>query len=61
MKTFKILDSFMKENDLLWNNYVKICTDGILSMVGSIKGLTALAKKNEKITLVDKIFICWLK
>ena len=48
--TFKILESFMKENNLLWTNCVEICTDGAPSMVGIIKGFTALAKKeNEKI------------
>ena len=33
---FKILDSFMKENNLLWSNCVGIRTGGALSMVGSI-------------------------
>ena len=47
---FKILDGFMKENNLLWTSCVGICTDGAPSMVGSKKGFTALAKKeNEKI------------
>ena len=47
---FKIVDGFMKENNLLWTSCVGICTDGAPSMVGSKKGFTALAKKeNEKI------------
>ena len=47
---FKILDGFMKENNLLWTSCVGICTDGAPSMVGSKKSFTALAKKeNEKI------------
>ena len=40
----------MKENNLLWTSCVRICTDGPPSMVGSKKGFTAPAKKeNEKI------------
>ena len=47
---FKIVDGFMKENNLLWTSCVGICTDGTPSIVGSKKGFTALAKKeNEKI------------
>ena len=47
---FKIVDGFMKENNLLWTSCVGICTDSTPSMVGSKKGFTALAKKkNEKI------------
>ena len=47
---FKIVDGFMKENNLLWTSCVGICTDGAPSMVGSKKGFTAVAKKeNEKI------------
>ena len=46
----KILDSFMEEDILLCSKCEGICTDGAPSMVGSIKGFTALAKKeNEKI------------
>ena len=47
---FKIVDGFMKENNLLWTSCVGICTDGAPSMVSLKKGFTALAKKeNEKI------------
>ena len=47
---FKIVDNFMKENNLLWSNCAEICADGAPSMIGSIKGFTALVKKeNEKI------------
>ena len=49
---FKILDtgSYMKENNLLWKNCIKICTDGAPSLVGATQGFTALAKKeNEEI------------
>ena len=47
---FKIVDGFMKENNLLWTSCVGICTYGAPSMVASKKGFTALAKKeNEKI------------
>ena len=47
---FKIVDGFMKENNLIWTSCVGICTDGAPSMVSSKEGVTALAKKeNEKI------------
>ena len=31
---FKIVDGFMKENNLLWTSCVGICTDGTPTMVG---------------------------
>ena len=47
---FKIVDGFMKENNLLWTSCVGICTNGTPSMVSSKKGFIALAnKENEKI------------
>ena len=47
---FKIVDGFMKENNLIWTSCVGICTDGAPSMVSSKEGFTALAiKENEKI------------
>ena len=50
---FRTVDCFMKENNLPWINCVGICTDGAPSMVGSTKGFTALAKKeNENIITV---------
>ena len=56
---FKIVDGFMKENNLLWTNCVGICTDSLPSMVGSKKGFTTLAKKeNEKIIFTHSFLHC---
>ena len=56
---FKIVDGFMKENNLLWTNCVGICTDSIPSMVGSKKSFIALAKKeNEKIIFTHCFLHC---
>ncbi|XP_014767822.1 zinc finger BED domain-containing protein 5-like [Octopus bimaculoides] len=46
------LISFMRENNLLWLNCVGICTDGALSIVGSVKGFTALSKKKENTDII---------
>ena len=50
---FRTIDCFMNKNNLPWIICVVICTDGAHSMVGSTKGFTALAKKeNENIITV---------
>ena len=54
---FKIVDEFMKENNLLWTSFVGICTDGAPSMVGSKKGFTALAKKENEKTIFTHCFL----
>lgn len=42
---FKIIDSYMKEADLKWENCVGICTDGAQAMAGKRGGLQALIKR----------------
>ena len=42
---FKIVDGFMKENNLLWTGCEGICTDGVPSMVGSKKGFYRSGKE----------------
>ena len=54
---FKIVDGFMKENNLLWTSCVGICIDGTPSMVGSKKGFAALAKKENKKIIFTHCFI----
>lgn len=54
---FKILDSFMKENNLAWANCVGLCTDGAPSMTGIRKGFTALAKKENENIITTHCFL----
>ncbi|XP_030580905.1 zinc finger BED domain-containing protein 5-like [Archocentrus centrarchus] len=39
---FKILDSFLTENGLKWENCIGVCSDGAQTMAGKRKGLRAL-------------------
>lgn len=41
---FKILDSYMVENNIKWENCVGVCTDGARAMSGEYGGLQALVK-----------------
>lgn len=41
---FKILDSYMIENNIKWENCVGVCTDGARAMSGQYGGLQALIK-----------------
>ncbi|XP_072229039.1 zinc finger BED domain-containing protein 5-like [Leuresthes tenuis] len=42
---FKIMDSYLKEHHLKWENCVGFCSDGAQTMAGSRKGLQALIKR----------------
>ncbi|XP_073328897.1 zinc finger BED domain-containing protein 5-like [Pagrus major] len=42
---FKIMDSYLKEHDLKWENCVGFCSDGAQTMAGKRNGLQALIKK----------------
>ena len=54
---FKTVNCFMKENNFSWLNCVGICTDGAPSMVGSIKGFTTLAKKENENIITTHCFL----
>ncbi|XP_023211413.1 zinc finger BED domain-containing protein 5-like, partial [Centruroides sculpturatus] len=41
---FAIIDSYMKENKIQWENCVDVCTDGACTMSGQYGGLQALIK-----------------
>ena len=43
---FALVDSFMKEEELEWNNCSSICTEGAPAMLGSRKGLSAQVKES---------------
>lgn len=45
IEIFNIMDSFLEENDITWNNCIGLCTDGAHSMSGHKAGLQALVKK----------------
>ncbi|XP_077969306.1 zinc finger BED domain-containing protein 5-like [Styela clava] len=36
---FRALDSFMSENEITWEKFMGVCTDGAKSMTGSVKGV----------------------
>ena len=42
---FKILDCFLTENGLKWENSIGACSDGTQTMSGMRKGLRAIIKK----------------
>ena len=42
---FKMLDCFLIENGLKWENCIGVCSDGAQTMAGKRKGLRALIKK----------------
>uniref|UniRef100_A0A8C7Y7X1 DUF4371 domain-containing protein n=1 Tax=Oryzias sinensis TaxID=183150 RepID=A0A8C7Y7X1_9TELE len=42
---FKMLDCFLTENGLKWENCIGVCSDGAQTMAGMKKGLRALIKK----------------
>jgi len=42
---FNIIDTFLYENDIKWDNCTGLCTDGAQSMSGHYAGLQALVKK----------------
>jgi hypothetical protein len=42
-----VLSSFLETKGRSWENYVGICTDGALSMAGSVRCFTSLVKKRK--------------
>lgn len=42
---FRLLDSYLTEHGLKWENCVGVCTDGAQTMAGKRKGLQALIKR----------------
>ena len=42
---FNIMDRFFDQNDKMWKNCIRLCTDGARSMSGYNAGLQALVKK----------------
>ena len=43
---FDILSKYFEENELAWEECVKLCTNGAPSIIGSIKGFVSLVKKS---------------
>jgi len=44
---FNTLDSFIIENNVVWDGCVGVCTDGARSMAGCYNGLQGLVKKKS--------------
>ena len=44
-ETFNIIDRLFDENDIMWNNCIGLCTEGVRSLSGDKAGLQALVKK----------------
>ena len=42
---FKLLDSYLTEHGLKWDNCIGVCTDGAQNMAGKKQGLQALIKR----------------
>lgn len=42
---FKLIDSYVKENNILWENCVGVCSDGARAMIGKYSGLLARIKE----------------
>ena len=42
---FKVMDSFLMEANIKWNNCVGLCTDGVRAMEGAIGDLRVLVKQ----------------
>ena len=42
---FKTVDSFFKENQLKWSDFITILADGTPSMMGSKRGFMSLVKR----------------
>ena len=54
---FALVDSFMKEEGLEWNNWSRICTDGAPAMLGSRKGFTARVKEIYPNVMTSHCFV----
>lgn len=52
---FNILDSFMIENNIVWDRCFGICTDGARSMAGCYNCLQALVKKKYQYNSIGPI------
>ncbi len=54
---FKVVNDYMKENNLSWNYCIGICTVGASSMIVSIIGSVNLAKKLNKNIITAHCFL----
>jgi hypothetical protein len=46
LEIFKIVDNFIKENNIKWSDCVGVCTDGVRVMAGNTQGLHVLIKQS---------------
>ncbi|XP_072377949.1 protein FAM200C-like [Diabrotica undecimpunctata] len=52
---FEILNSYMTENNINWDNCVGVCTDGAQAMYGQYGGLQALIKTKATKCKIDTL------
>jgi hypothetical protein len=62
LDTLNVFNSFLEENDIKWENYNGLCTDGAQSMSRRNTGLQALVRKEDLvlfghlICFIDRLF-----
>ena len=54
---FDTLSKYLEENELTWKECVGLCTDGVPSMIGSIKGFVSLEKKVNSEIITTHCFL----
>ncbi|XP_072909831.1 zinc finger BED domain-containing protein 5-like isoform X6 [Hemitrygon akajei] len=54
---FNVLSSYLETKGLSWRNCVGICTDGVLSVVGSMKSFVSLVKKENPDIVTTHCFL----
>lgn len=54
---FHTMNIYFNTNGLCWKSCVGVCTDGVPSMVGTIKALVSYTKKENENTLITHCFI----
>jgi hypothetical protein len=54
---FNILCPYLESCGLSWNQFAGICTDGVHSMIGSIKGFVTLVKEENHAVITTQCFL----
>jgi hypothetical protein len=49
LEIFKIVDDFIKEDNIKWSDCAGVCTDRARVMAGNIQGLCALNSRHQKL------------
>ncbi|XP_068240046.1 protein FAM200A-like [Palaemon carinicauda] len=54
---FSTLNEYLKSVGVTWQSCVGICTDGVLAMIGSIKGFVSLVKRENSSVITTHCFL----